>query len=238
MAFFAASQDPAQSGPPTASDGTPFLQQDVNWAEEVAQGICRPGCNSDIWIAHDGGWCPGVILKNAGSHFVQVPPAKPGTIYLGDEGEWQNITIFNKDCMVRASGQSQDAGTVRGSDGHQYWKVVRTWTSCEIGDPKNVNLFLKMPFEHVVADDGSNMLDAEHRSFSLVRWVRRAEDGVVAIFENNPANNPEQGWDFSSNPARLLAVSQSTPLPGQHPALVQLQQLQPPPPSNPPPNSM
>ena len=31
--------------------------------------------------------------------------------------------------------------------------------------------------------------------------------------------SPEVGWDFGSNPARLLAVSQAEPLPGQHPAL-------------------
>ena len=219
MAFFAAAQDSGALAP-TGGAG-----EAVDWAEDVSQGVCRPGCTSDQWIAHGGTWCPSAILRQAAAtHFVQVPPAKPGTILLGGEGEWQNTTIFHKECMVRAAGTSEDAGTVRCSDGHYYWKVVRSWTLCEIGDPTRVGgpdaaPFVKMPFEQVVASDGGCMLDASRRCFSLVRWVRRAEDGVVCIFENDPSASPEVGWDFGSNPARLLAVSQAEPLPGQHPAL-------------------
>ena len=157
---FAASQDIGGGAP----------APDVDWAEDVSQGVCRPGCTSDHWIEHGGTWCPSAILLQAGTHFVQVPPAKPGTILLSDEGEWQNTTIFNKECMVRASGSSQDAGTLRAADGHYYWKVVRTWTACEIGDPTQVgqnSAFIKMPFEQVVANDGQCMLDAAHRCFSL-----------------------------------------------------------------------
>ena len=100
---FAASQDIGGGAP----------APDVDWAEDVSQGVCRPGCTSDHWIEHGGTWCPSAILLQAGTHFVQVPPAKPGTILLSDEGEWQNTTIFNKECMVRASGSSQDAGIAR-----------------------------------------------------------------------------------------------------------------------------
>ena len=161
-----------------------------------------------------------------------------GSIVLGDAGEWQNTTIFNKECMVRANGASEDAGTVRCSDGHFYWKVVRTWALCEIGDPTRHQAspvpFITMPFDQVVASDGTCMLDESHRCFSLVRWVRRAEDGVVCIFENNPTASPETGWDFGSNPARLLAVSQAEPLPGQHPVLSYGQQQPPAPPGAPP----
>ena len=67
-----------------------------------------------------------------------------------------------------------------------------------------------------------------------VHLFRRAEDGVVCIFENNPTASPETGWDFGSNPARLLAVSQAEPLPGQHPVLSYGQQQPPAPPGAPP----
>ena len=203
--------------------------------DQVLRGT-RPGSASVI-VGDEGALSQILSAALGSSEAVQVPPAKPGTILLSDEGEWQNTTIFNKECMVRASGSSQDAGTLRAADGHYYWKVVRTWTACEIGDPTQVgqnSAFIKMPFEQVVANDGQCMLDAAHRCFSLVRWVRRAEDGVVCIFENNPRSNPETGWDFAANPAQLLAVSQSEAMPGQHPALAAERQQPPAPPGAPP----
>ena len=78
MAFFAAAQD---SGALAAA--APAAGAGVDWAEDVSQGLCRPGCTSDHWIQHGGTWCPSVILQQAGStHFVQVPPAPAkGYIY-------------------------------------------------------------------------------------------------------------------------------------------------------------
>ena len=199
-----------------AAGETPSAAADVDWAADVAQGVCRPGCDSDIWLRHGGFWCPAVLAPLG--PFVQVPPTKPGTIALDGDGSWTNTTVYSADLMIRSSGSSEDHGTVQAEDGHYYWRLARKWEKSEVGNPKAgaLGAWVPLGYENIINDKGECMLNAAHQSFSLVRWVRSPlAHGAVTLFENCPSSNPEIGWNLSINPAKALAVSKTAVQPGQ-----------------------
>ena len=215
---------------------TPAPNNDsVDWATDVQQGVCRPGCNSDLWITHGGLWSMGIISGHG--PFIQVPPAKPGSVEIFPSGEWCNTTIVAANMMIRSKGLCEEVGSFLGTDGHYYWKIVRTWTSCQGSDPTSSEggeVWQDWELETVVGLDGQRMLDDQYRSFSLCRWVRSPlEHGALTLFENTAKANPELGWDNDNNPCRALAVSQTVVNPGQVTAngnMITLEQPPPPPP--------
>jgi hypothetical protein len=214
---------------------TPAPNNDsVDWATDVQQGVCRPGCNSDLWITHGGLWSMGIISGHG--PFIQVPPAKPGSVEIFPSGEWCNTTIVAANMMIRSKGLCEEVGSFLGTDGHYYWKIVRTWTSCQGSDPTSSEggeVWQDWELETVVGLDGQRMLDDQYRSFSLCRWVRSPlEHGALTLFENTAKANPELGWDNDNNPCRALAVSQTVVNPGQVTAngnMITLEQPPPPP---------
>lgn len=221
---------------------TPDNGGDIDWATDVIQGICRPGCNSDIWIQNGGTWTTIINTLSENNPYIQVPPAKPGSVVLTSTGEWINTTIIATAFMVKAGGTMEDAGTFRAEndDGHFYWKLIRTWNKCESINPqqKNSSQWVDCPLETVVGADGQRMIDDNSRSFSLCRWVRSPlAYGALTLFENNPSANPEVGWDSISNPVRPLAVSQTTTNAEQVAAGDDVIVSQPPPPMSQPPTS-